>query len=283
MRGISDRYHDRVASIYDSIYDGDPYWKFYRELTWNNLKRYLPREHGARILDAGGGTGYWALKLARSGFHVTLTDTSRGMLDVAQEKICRAGLEDNVGVVSSDISGLAEMDDGAFDLALAQGDPLSFCRDAEAGVRALFRVLRPGGICVASVDGKLGQLDSYLERNDLDELEKFARSGRTVWLAKDRKECFPIRTFTPRELRGMFTGAGFEMLSLIGKTVLPVRRLRERLRDRDTYVRLLHLETRLHAEEAMLGRASHLEVAARRPACTARGMTGKAVRYDPGR
>ena len=37
------------------------------------------------------------------------------------------------------------IDYGVFDLALAQGDALSLCEDAEAGFRAPVRVLRRGG------------------------------------------------------------------------------------------------------------------------------------------
>ena len=72
-----------------AIYDGDPYWKIYREITWKHMKPYLPRRSGAKVLDAGGGTGVWAVKLARSGFQVTLADTSQGMLESARKKILR--------------------------------------------------------------------------------------------------------------------------------------------------------------------------------------------------
>jgi SAM-dependent methyltransferase len=261
----SDQYHDRVARVYDLTYDGDPYWKFYREITWKNLKRYLPRRSGARILDAGGGTGTWSVRLARSGFSVALCDTSRGMLEVARRNVTRAGLEERVEIVRDDISTLGEFADGSFDFVLAQGDPLSFCSSAERAVAAIHRVLKPAGRCVASVDSRYGALDHFLEEDDFPGLERFLRTGRTVWLAKRKEERFPVRTFTPRELRKLFAAAGFETESLIGKTVLPVRKLRRRLEDRDAYVRLLRLETRLHAEEALLGRAAHLEIAVRRP------------------
>jgi ubiquinone/menaquinone biosynthesis C-methylase UbiE len=261
----SDRYHDRVARVYDLTYDGDPYWRFYREITWKNLKRYLPRESGARILDAGGGTGYWTVRLARSGFSLSLCDTSNGMLEAARRTVHRAEMESRVEIVKDDICELASFSDGSFDLVIAQGDPLSFCSSAERAVAAIHRVLRPGGRCVASVDNRYGALDHFLDGNDLPGLERFLRTGRTVWLAKRHEERFPVRTFTPVELRKLFTGAGFELDSLVGKTVLPVRKLRHWLEDRQTYVRLMRLETRLHGEEALLGRAAHLEIAACRP------------------
>ncbi len=265
MGAPSDRYHDRVAGIYDSIYDGDAYWRFHRDITWKNLRRYLPREAGAPVLDAGGGTGFWAVRLARSGFSVTLADTSHGMLEAARRKAAREHLADRIEVVHSDIADLNELPSGHFAFALAQGDPLGFCSDPQAGVRALHRVLRPGAVCIASVDNKLAALDHVLASGDLPALERFLADGRTEWLARHKQERFPVTTFTPRDLRRLFSRAGFEVLSLIGKTVLPARRLRERLEDRRFYARLLRLERRLHGEEALLGGAAHLEIAARRP------------------
>jgi SAM-dependent methyltransferase len=259
-------YHDRIAGIYDSIYEGDPYWKFLSEITWAHLKPHLPRTAGARILDAGGGTGTWAVRLARSGFQVTLADLSSGMLEAARRKAAAAGVAERIDFVQCDIAGLEGVGDDPFALALALGDPISFCGDAKRAVRALARVLVPGGICVASVDGLYGGIDPFLERGEIEGLERFVRDGRSEWLARRQEERFPTRAFTPEGLVDLFTGAGFSVLSLIGKTVLPIRASRRLLEEPAAYVRLLRLERRLHTRPALLGRASHLQIAVRRAA-----------------
>jgi SAM-dependent methyltransferase len=46
----------------------------------------------ARILDAGGGSGAFAIPLAERGYDVTLLDDSWGMLDVARERSAEAGV-----------------------------------------------------------------------------------------------------------------------------------------------------------------------------------------------
>ena len=51
-----------------------PYWELYSEVIWQNIKKFLPKKKGAKILDAGGGTGYWAIRLAKLGHKVVLTD-----------------------------------------------------------------------------------------------------------------------------------------------------------------------------------------------------------------
>lgn len=51
---------------------------------------------GASIPDAGGGTGVIALPLARMGYEVTLSDLSPGQLRVAEEKLRKTGLLEDV-------------------------------------------------------------------------------------------------------------------------------------------------------------------------------------------
>lgn len=80
-------FHDEDAPQYDLRYESDPFFgRIYEPVTWGNIKRFLPGP-GSRILDAGGGTGRWAIPLAGMGYRVTLTDIFRGMLQVAQEKV----------------------------------------------------------------------------------------------------------------------------------------------------------------------------------------------------
>jgi len=80
------RYHDRVASRYDSIYD-DAYWDFHDRITWNHLKPLLPRELTAAALDLGCGTGKWGLKLLKIGYPTTFTDLANNMLQEVRKKL----------------------------------------------------------------------------------------------------------------------------------------------------------------------------------------------------
>lgn len=51
---------------------------------------------GARIPDAGGGTGVMALPLASMGYEVILFDLSPGQLRVAEEKLRKTGLLEDI-------------------------------------------------------------------------------------------------------------------------------------------------------------------------------------------
>ena len=67
------QFYEKTAGEYDKDYE-IPYWKLYHEITWQNLKQFLPKTRNAAILDAGGGTGYWSIRLAEQRYRVVLTD-----------------------------------------------------------------------------------------------------------------------------------------------------------------------------------------------------------------
>jgi len=55
----STKYHDEKAKIYDKSYN-EPFWRFYNDITWSYIKKYLPKDiDNSFVLDAGGGTGFW--------------------------------------------------------------------------------------------------------------------------------------------------------------------------------------------------------------------------------
>lgn len=285
-----ERYYDRVAHRYDDSYK-TPYWDFYNALTWHNLKKHLPRNLAAKILDIGGGTGLWALKLAKSGYNVTLTDLSQKMLDTAQHKANSTGLSRKITSIKADICDLSMFEPESFDLVIAQGDPLSYCHSPAQAIREVHRTLKPKGIFIASVDNKFAGMRIFVEQNAIDELESFIRTGRTNWFTRNEEERYPITYFSPDELCKLFTTysplthsrslsrfqrgsvqakgeggcfPGFEIISLIGKPVLPLRANSEMLADKEIFNRLLKLELKLNSKEHLLGQAGHLEITARR-------------------
>ena len=261
-------FYDRVAHNYDHMYQ-TAYWEFYNAVVWHNLKKYLPSNMASKILDIGGGTGLWALKLAKSGYKVTLSDISHKMLDVGRQKAETMGLSARLEFIKADICDLSAFTNEAFDLVIAQGDPLSYCDNSKQAMKELYRVLKPAGILIASVDNKLSGMKLFIRQGLVDEFETFTRTGQSKWFTRDEAEQYPITFFTPDELRVLLSHSGFEVLSLIGKMVLPLGEVYDAqkrqtdssiLKDPKTFDRLLKLELKFHATEALLGGASHLEI-----------------------
>ncbi|HEY8667267.1 MAG TPA: class I SAM-dependent methyltransferase, partial [Tepidisphaeraceae bacterium] len=218
----SRRYHDRVARQYDAIYD-DPYWEFHDELTWRMVRPHLPRDASAACADLGCGTGKWGLKLLKSGFATTFVDHAAAMIEQVRGKLESNPRARKATLVVGDIVHLPELADERFALVLAMGDPLSICSDAQAAANEMFRFTKADGVVIATADNKLAALDHYVGRGNLEALEEFVRTGRTRWLTADESERFELTTFTPASLAKLFERSGFEVLSVVGKPVIPVR------------------------------------------------------------
>ena len=257
-------YHDRVARKYDEIYRSARWERFY-EISWSGIKPYIPSDLRAPLCDLGCGTGKYGLRLAKSGYSVTLSDLSRGMMDVCRDKAELAGFHERCKFIKADIMDLGEFEREHYELAIAQGDPLSFATHPPKALKEISRILRPGGVLVASLDQTLAAIDHYVEKLDLDGLETLLKTGEMEWLANDPSERFPVHTFTPERLRTMFEHAGFEVLDIFGKTALPFKKLETLFEDDAAAERLMALEKKLCRLPSAMGRASHLQIAARKP------------------
>lgn len=267
------RYHDRVAGRYDHSYD-DAFWKWHDDLTWDYLRPCLPRNANAEVADLGCGTGKWGLRLLKSGFRVTFVDISPAMLDQARAATIPAAASrdhdtaqppDKATFLRADLADLSAISENRFALAVAFGEPIGCTASPPETLRGIHRILQPGGVLVATFDNRLAALDYYLAEGDPGKLSRFLRDGRTHWLTKDAAEQFPLVTVSPRELQRWVTDAGFELLSLHGKTVLPMRHHRERLADPAARRTWAAIEKRLATDPDALPRAPHLQIACRKP------------------
>jgi ubiquinone/menaquinone biosynthesis C-methylase UbiE len=253
-----------VARQYDSIYD-DPYWEFHDELTWRLVKPFVPRDASAPCADLGCGTGKWGLRLLKSGYATTFVDNAAAMVEQARRKSeALGGRARRATFVVADIVDMPAVPSETFALVVAMGDPLSICSDPQRAANEMRRITVPGGVVIATADNRLAALEHYVERGNLDALEEFVRTGRTRWLTPDEREQFELTTFTPATLRKLFERAGFEVVGVAGKSVIPVRQNKHLLTHPDAVERLIRLEEALAGDPAAAARAGHLQVVARR-------------------
>lgn len=265
-RNANQRYHDRVAPRYEEIYD-DAYWQWHDGLTWDHLKRFLPADLRSPVVDLGCGSGKWGRRLLKSGYHVTFVDLSVKMVDQARAQVEDSGGSERADFVQADLMDLSALPSDHFGLAVAMGEPIGLAEHPQQAMKQIARVLRPDGHLVATFDNRVACIDYYLARNDPAELQTFLRTGRTHWLTRDPSERFPMHTFEPEGLRRLCEHAGLEIVSMIGKTVLPMRRYRELLEDSAGRRLWAEIEKELSASHANFARCAHLQIAARKQAC----------------
>lgn len=111
---------------------------------------YLHVQQAKTVCDAGCGCGIYALKLAANGFTVSGFDISAHAVKIAQNLITTASYHADLKAASI-LS--TEYADNQFDCVLSR-DVLDHMRkeDAKNAIRELFRITKPGGTILFTVD-----------------------------------------------------------------------------------------------------------------------------------
>ena len=215
-RALADtqRAFDGVAAGYDRSNAGNPILCAMRARVHRTLDAFVPA--GAHLLDLGCGPGSDAAALAARGYRVTALDWSPAMVEEARRCARDAGVADRVDVHHVGIDEIDRLDSGhgLFDAAYSNFGPLNCVADPPAAAQRIADRLKPGGVLVASVIGRIcpWELVLYVARGDLARAAiRFRRGlvpvpldGRTVW----------AHYFSPREFEQIFAAAGLTRVSL---------------------------------------------------------------------
>ncbi|CAA9551278.1 MAG: hypothetical protein AVDCRST_MAG70-944 [uncultured Thermomicrobiales bacterium] len=126
--------------------------------------RGLALQPGHRLLDAGCGTGQYAVAFAAWGARVDAVDLSPAMINRARAHAAASGLD-----ISFHVADLARLPfpEATFDAVQARLS-LHFAFDLPATLRELGRVLRPEGRLYASVPGPLSPISANVWQRHLD-------------------------------------------------------------------------------------------------------------------
>lgn len=255
-------FYRKFADRYDELASASYYKKVYDEITWRFIEPFLP-ETGL-VLDAGGGTGRWAVPVARRGLRVVVYDISKEMLEVASGKAEEEDLNHLISTMEGDIRKI-RFSDSTFDFVLAEGDPISYCGDPERAVRELARVLKAGRYVSAGADSAYSIAFSMLNMEN----EPVERIGSFLESKKIYVENLGFHTwaFTPSGLRELFTECGLDVVELAGKPVLFLGTPETSyiFEDQKKVRKLIEIELELCQEQSLLGLGGHLHIVARKP------------------
>jgi len=270
---------DKVAETYRDLADGYDesqsidqtsdhmrlFLRMYENLTWRYIEPYLPADLDQPILDAGGGTGKWAIRIAEKGHRdVRILDLSEAMLGRATERFERAGLEAVLTVRQGDIRALPWPKE-TFGLVLSEADAVGYCLDEwETALRELVRVCRAGGLTIVSADDLLASYWGSFLMEGIEAANAVRETRKSV--------CpygLPIRCFSPAELERAFDAAGASLIKTITKPALaystPPAIQSRMLEDTDLQSFVLDAEA-WACEEGYVPAGSHIHAVARKRA-----------------
>jgi S-adenosylmethionine-dependent methyltransferase len=179
-------------------------------VVWEALERALDQQP-SRIVDVGGGTGGFAVRLAELGHRVTVVDPSPDALAALGRRAREVGVD--VTGLQGDLSDLSSLVDGGADAVLCHG-VLEVVDDPAAALATIREVLRPGGtlsllvaqrhaaVIARAMAGHFPQALALL--SETPDPPPSARTGHR---------------FTADEAASLLTGAGFEVVSTHGVRV----------------------------------------------------------------
>ncbi|MFE4452566.1 methyltransferase [Streptomyces sp. NPDC056796] len=190
-------------------------------VVWEVLKDALERRVKATgrealdVLDTGGGTGNFAVPVARLGHRVTVVDPSPNALFALERRADEAGVADRVRGVQGDVLGLFEVADRAgYDAVLCHG-VLEYVDDPAEGVRNAVDALRPSGALSLLCAGLGGAVLARALAGHFAEARQALTDPAGRWGDGD-----PVpRRFTAGQLTGLVDAAGLEVGSVHGVRV----------------------------------------------------------------
>lgn len=259
-------YYNSRSKTYDEIFD-TLYFKIYDVITWKYLEPYVPTSSDAIVLDAGGGTGRWSLRMAVKGCNVVLMDISGEMLEVAAERVEKEGLQHRIIIKRDDITRTGYADE-TFDMILCEHTLFLF-KEPDLLIEELKRVLKKKARLIISAQNRYVQsLVSLPEKpnsNNMDDASNILIRKKHRTMTKNGK--VKIYTWTPNEFREMLERNGLNVEKIIGKGFTMPLRISKNLfmkkeYPEDLFNNILQFELNLCEEQDALALAGHFQAIA---------------------
>ncbi|GHJ38206.1 methyltransferase [Streptomyces sp. TS71-3] len=190
-------------------------------VVWEVLKDALDHRVKAtgreqlEVLDTGGGSGNFAVPVARLGHRVTVVDPSPNALFALERRAAEAGVEDRIQGVQGDAHGLFDVvERGGYDVVLCHG-VLEYMDEPAEGLRNVIGALRPSGVLSLLAAGLGGAVLARALAGRFTEAHQALTDPRGRWGGGD-----PVpRRFTVEQLTALAETAGVRVEAVHGVRV----------------------------------------------------------------
>ncbi|HET7387952.1 MAG TPA: methyltransferase domain-containing protein [Nocardioidaceae bacterium] len=169
---------------------------------------------GLSVLDIGGGTGGFAVRVAELGHQVTVVDPSPDALAILARRAEESGVAERVHAHQGDLAGLASLAPGGdndgvgrFEVVLCHG-LLEIVEDPRTALGTILDVLRPAGTLSLLVNQRHAAVLGRAMAGH------FAQARLLLDDTGDRGGAGGARRFTAEEVRRILDDTGFEIRAL---------------------------------------------------------------------
>src|SRR3989344_2572683 len=111
----------------------------------------IPKNKTLTILDAGGGAGRFSEPLLKKGHQVVLTELSNEMLNKAKDKLKHYP---DIKFIKNSVTDMNELEDSSFDVVLMINAILDYCGNYNKAMQETYRILKKGGLFIATVNNR---------------------------------------------------------------------------------------------------------------------------------
>jgi SAM-dependent methyltransferase len=188
-------------------------------LVWDVLRTALEQlgDDGRplHVVDAGGGTGGFAVPLAELGPEVTVVDPSPDSLAALDRRVAEAGTVTKVRALQGDAAGLGDLlAPESADLVLCHS-VLEFVDEPTAALGAVAQVLRPGGLASILAANRVAAVVARVAAGRIGEASRLLLDADGSAGDSDPLQ----RRFAVEELHELCAAAGLQPRHTIGVRV----------------------------------------------------------------
>ncbi len=247
------------------------FWKLTDTVLETFLLEQMPKRKGITLVDFGGGTGRWLLKLDKyfTDCKFILVDLSESMLAQAQKKVTNGAYKNNVTLVHSDIASIRELKDNTADYIISTYNPLSFCPEPQKVVSESFRILKKGGRAMITIQGYhnalYSKVNNYLASEK--EIHDIFKEKKVQWTSAVPK----LWQLPSDDMGAMFKKSGYKNIEFRGiasivqpqsedfdPTNAKIGPLSKKLHDAKFFKTMLEIELSVGRDQSAINRAMNI-------------------------
>jgi ubiquinone/menaquinone biosynthesis C-methylase UbiE len=192
------------------------FWQLTDEVLKTYLLDFMPKRSGVTVVDFGGGTGRWLLALDEYFTDSTfiILDKSKDMLAQAQKKADAKLYKNKIQLINGDISNADQVPETTADYIISTYNPISFVDEPQLVINEAFRILKPGGTAMITVQGYYNALYSKVNNflADASELHDIFAEKKVKWNPDVPK----LWQLPKADMESMFRTSGFNSVESRG-------------------------------------------------------------------